>query len=564
MQPEPTLKQPEPTLNQPELTLQQPEPTARQPELTGERLCASGEARVELVLLHGWGSSRECWRGLLPALRPWANVSLLELPGLGARGASGTATGLAARIAEACPEGAVLVGWSLGGQLATLAAALAPQRIRGLVTLASNPNFTVTDTWPGVEAAQLQQMVAAHRVDPRRNLERFEALQSLGQAGAASLRRALAACRGVPEACSAGLEWLGQLDTRGTLAALGQPQLHLLGGNDTLIPSALERSLRDCLAEARCAAVESLPEVGHTLPLQCPDTVGQCLQRFLQEYGLLRTPLPASSALDKEAIAASFGRAASTYDGVAALQQDVGQRLLRRIPRLARPVHRILDLGCGTAWFQAALEQRFPGAAYIGLDLATGMLDYARRERGREGCWVAGDAEQLPLASNSVDLVFSSLAIQWCQRPEMLFAELSRVLRPGGVCVVSTLGPATLHELRSAWAAVDAGRHVNEFLPATALAQAARSLTGGLQWRLEREPLCLQYRHLRELFADLKGIGAHNVHSGRSGGLGGRRALAGMMAAYEQFREGDYLPATYEVYYGLLCKPAAGARGEAA
>ncbi|TXS90704.1 malonyl-ACP O-methyltransferase BioC [Parahaliea maris] len=534
------------------------------PELICERLWANGEPRAELVLLHGWGSSRDCWRGLLASVRPWANVSLLELPGLGAEAAAISATELAARVAEACPEGAVLVGWSLGGQLATLAAAQAPERIHALVTLASNPHFTARGDWPGVDPAQLQQMMAAHRADPRRNLERFEALQSLGQSGAAGLRRSLAACRGTPEACGPGLDWLGQLDTRQALADLVQPQLHLLGTNDTLIPPALARALADCVAGAADASVESLPQAGHALPLQCPDAIGQRLRVFLEERGLLRPSPGGGAVLDKQAIAASFGRAASTYDSVAALQRDVGQRLLARIPPQARRVETVLDLGCGTAYFQPALEQRFPGASYLGLDLATGMLDYARRERGRSGCWVAGDAEQLPLASNSVDLVFSSLAIQWCQRPEALFAELARVLRPGGVCVVSTLGPATLHELRSAWAAVDGERHVNDFLPATTLAQAAFALQGGLDWQLEHESLCLQYRHLRELFAELKGIGAHNVHSERSAGLGGRRALAGMMAAYEAFREGDFLPATYEVYYGLLSKSASGAREEAA
>ena len=77
------------------------------------------------------------------------------------------------------------------------------------------------------------------------------------------------------------------------------------------------------------------------------------------------------------------------------------------------------------------------------------MVEFARRKYPRAGDWLVGDAEHLPLASQSVDLVFSSLAIQWCARPHLLFAELARVLRPGGRCLFTSLGPDTLRELRT-------------------------------------------------------------------------------------------------------------------
>ena len=46
-----------------------------------ENLLATAGAQQELVLLHGWGSNREIWRPMLATLRPWANVTLLNLPG---------------------------------------------------------------------------------------------------------------------------------------------------------------------------------------------------------------------------------------------------------------------------------------------------------------------------------------------------------------------------------------------------------------------------------------------------------------------------------------------------
>lgn len=524
--------------------------------LVYERLLASAGARQELVLLHGWGSSRDCWRPLLAALRPWANVTLVDLPGLGGAGPELELDALLEGLAACAPPRAVYVGWSLGGQVAARFAARFPARVDALVTLASNPHFTALADWPGTVAKQLQLVRQGYSADPARTLQRFEALQALQLPGAPAIRQALSTCR---EACPAGmargLDWLASLDTRDDLARLARPQLHLLGELDQLVPPAVAAALEEHLAGGdSIRRVQLMPGLGHALPLQAPEQVGAALQAFFDRAALWREcPAATASRLDKAAIAGSFSRAASGYDSVACLQRDVGQRLLQRLDAVAGPVASVLDLGCGTGYFLPDLARRFPGAHYIGLDIATGMLAYARRERGRDGCWVAGDAEQLPLAAGSVDLVFSSLAIQWCQQPEALFAELARVLRPGGTCVFSTLGPATLNELRSAWAAVDSHSHVNEFLPAGALERASAG-TAGLGLQLEREGFCMYYQRVRELFDELKTLGAHNVDRNRPAGLGGRRLLGGMMQAYERFREEGRLPASYEVYFGHLVK----------
>jgi malonyl-CoA O-methyltransferase len=166
---------------------------------------------------------------------------------------------------------------------------------------------------------------------------------------------------------------------------------------------------------------------------------------------------------------------------------------------------------------------------------------------------VVGDAESLPLAAGSVDLVFSSLAIQWCYRPDLLFAELARVLAPGGCCVFTSLGPGTLGELRAAWAAVDKHQHVNTFLPPQAL-RAAAGRHSGVTLRLAAEQFTTRYARVGDLLRELKTLGAHNINRQRPAGLTGRRALQGMIAAYEGWRTGGALPATYDVLFGVLEK----------
>ena len=69
----------------------------------------------------------------------------------------------------------------------------------------------------------------------------------------------------------------------------------------------------------------------------------------------------------------------------------------------------------------------------------------------------------------------------------------------------------------------------------------------------------LTYGDVTDLMRDLKAIGASNATSGRNRGLTGRRRLAAVRAAYEQFRQDDRLPATWEVVYGHAWGPGANA-----
>jgi malonyl-CoA O-methyltransferase len=177
------------------------------------------------------------------------------------------------------------------------------------------------------------------------------------------------------------------------------------------------------------------------------------------------------------------------------------------------------------------------------------MIAYARERFGADKLWLVGDAEALPLAAGSVDLVFSSLAFQWCYQPQKLFAELARILSPGGRCLFTSLGPDTLHELRTAWAAVDAHQHVNRFLPLAELEKAARRVPG-MHLSLDREFHRMEYNRVGELLAELKTLGAHNMNRDRPAGLTSRRVMQGMLEAYEAQRDSGVLPATYEVIFG--------------
>ncbi|WEL55943.1 malonyl-ACP O-methyltransferase BioC [Pseudomonas kermanshahensis] len=269
---------------------------------------------------------------------------------------------------------------------------------------------------------------------------------------------------------------------------------------------------------------------------------------------LSRPTLPGALP-DKRQVAASFSRAAASYDSVAALQRDVGLNLLGQLPEGLAP-SRWLDLGSGTGHFSRVLAERFAQASGVAVDIAEGMLRHARNEQRGAQYHVAGDAERLPLRDASVDLVFSSLAVQWCGQFASVLGEARRVLRPGGVLAFSSLCVGTLEELRASWQAVDGLVHVNRFRRFDDYQRLCAG-SGFEQVTLQQRAHVLHYPDVRSLTHELKALGAHNINPGRPSGLTGRARMQGLLQAYEAFRQLQGLPATYQVVYGVLRKPQA-------
>lgn len=272
----------------------------------------------------------------------------------------------------------------------------------------------------------------------------------------------------------------------------------------------------------------------------------------------------AEPGIDKREVARAFGRAATSYDAHAVLQREVLTRLDERLDLMSISPKRIVDAGCGTGLGMGMLQARYPDAEIIGLDLALPMLQAARGQEPAQGlaafikrllpkgtrkAFVCADIERLPLKKSSIDLVWSSLALQWVSDPEAAFRELHRVIAPQGLLLFSTFGPDTLKELRQAFADVDGGSHVSRFLDMHDVGDML--VHAGFQHPvMEMEMLALTYADLKSLMRDLKGIGAHNAAADRARGMMGKTAWHRLQQAYEAFRKAGRLPASYEVIYG--------------
>ena len=267
--------------------------------------------------------------------------------------------------------------------------------------------------------------------------------------------------------------------------------------------------------------------------------------------------------IDKKQVRRAFSRAAQNYDAAAVLQREVCTRMLEKLSCIKLQPSRIIDVGSGTGWGTRQLGERYQKTDIMALDIAIGMLQAARGTSnwwqklfaGKRESFVCADVEALPIAANSVEMVWSNLALQWCNDLPSTFVELKRVLKVEGLLIFSTFGVDTLKELRSAFSEVDGYNHLSRFID---LHDIGDMLVGAgfADPVMEMERITLTYNDVRAVMQDLKSIGAHNATAGRASGMMGKSGWQKITENYEKLRRDGKLPATFEIIYGHAWKPA--------
>ncbi len=268
--------------------------------------------------------------------------------------------------------------------------------------------------------------------------------------------------------------------------------------------------------------------------------------------------------LDKKQLRTAFERAASSYDQAAVLQREISNRMLSRLEYIKYQPDVILDAGSGTGYGSQQLAKRYPASQLIAMDIARAMLLHARPNTAwwqrllpllqQHSYYVCADIEQIPIKNESVGMIWSNLALQWCNDLEHTFAEMHRILRTDGLVMFSTFGPDTLKELRQSFAQVDAFSHVNRFIDMHDIGDLLVH-NGFSTPVMDMEYITLTYPDVTSVMRDLKAIGAHNVTLGRNQGMMGKNKWQKAIAEYEKLRRDGKLPATYEVVYGHAWKP---------
>ncbi|MDX2094584.1 MAG: methyltransferase domain-containing protein [Alphaproteobacteria bacterium] len=245
-----------------------------------------------------------------------------------------------------------------------------------------------------------------------------------------------------------------------------------------------------------------------------------------------------------------FGEAAAQYDARAQFQHVQTRRVLDAAHMLLPEVATLADIGCGTGYFAHEARPLRPRWNILGADIAYGMCEAARARCHA----VNADAIRLPLADASVDGVVSALCYQWVENQPQAFAEVARILKPGGRAIIASLGAATLQELRAS--AQAAGLPIG-LVPMQHCESSVKALRdAGLSVSLSEKRLELvHYPTVAALVESMRAIGAGNHLASAARGLTGPKRWAAMVDAYEQQRMPQGLPATWEHHFFVVNKP---------
>jgi len=280
--------------------------------------------------------------------------------------------------------------------------------------------------------------------------------------------------------------------------------------------------------------------------------------------------------LDKQQIARQFSRAAASYDSVSQLQLAMAARLVEMISWGEEEEKRLLiDLGCGTgagieriltgSHWQTSLpnagkdhsdgsrknEQDRRKLSVIGVDLAPGMIQQAQARLidFPNVQFIVGDMESTQLPGNQADYLYSCASLQWCDS-QAVFQEAHRLLKPGGQVVIATFGPATMHQLRTAYQSI--GEKIIPVHSFESLDRLTANLTAvGLQLVQQScEITNLHYDTPLQMLHSIKSLGATHARDVRRTGLGGRSRLDQLCHHIrQQMSRPEQIELTFEILY---------------
>lgn len=266
-------------------------------------------------------------------------------------------------------------------------------------------------------------------------------------------------------------------------------------------------------------------------------------------------------AIDCERMRGNFSNHAGDYDSYASVQRRVVELLRGRIPGFTSAPGLLLDVGTGTGALAAAVSQSETQHQLVVMDIAHGMTrEAARRLPAVLAC--DGDARTLPFAADTFAGVVSSSVYQWVDCLTTAFAEVARVLKPGGLFALALFGEQTLFELRASHrqaVAEQNGQHSSHVQSFPSRAEVSAALAAaGLSCRDLFSKMEVEYHvDVPDLLRQLKRIGASNAAADRPRGLASRRVMHAMMERYEDgYRCEMGVPASYEVIVALAAKTA--------
>jgi malonyl-CoA O-methyltransferase len=257
----------------------------------------------------------------------------------------------------------------------------------------------------------------------------------------------------------------------------------------------------------------------------------------------------------------ALDRAHPDYDAAAVLQREVAGRMAERLAYIKHAPDMIVDAGARTGFGTQLLRTHFPQSRIVALDVSSSMLQaISKAPSGWKRLLglhtppaiqtVCSDLAHLPLRAASADMLWSNLALH-AYNPEHAIEEAHRVLKPGGLLMLSLFGPDTLKELRECFGADGAA------MPRFTDMHDIGDILSHYHFTtpvMDMETITLTYNDIGGLLQDLRNTGEEYLLPPNLQSIADDALWERVSATYEKFRKDGKLPATFEIVYGHAWK----------
>ena len=249
------------------------------------RIVGKGEP---LVLIHGWGMNSNVWNNIEADLSKYFKLIMINLPGMGGCKLNNDyfMSSIIDSLNKFIPNNAILLGWSLGGQIAIAYQKKFPKKIKHLILVSSTPCFINKKEWNyGVEKDIFEKFASQLLVNWKKTIHQFFLLQLYGEPNirkvTAKLEETILSLgKPDPRALKAGLKLLMDTDCRENLININVKTLIVTGDKDRLTSLASSKYMADIIPDS---SLKIFPGASHIPFLLEPETFVQSILNFVKE-----------------------------------------------------------------------------------------------------------------------------------------------------------------------------------------------------------------------------------------------------------------------------------------
>lgn len=247
-----------------------------------------GSGNKNIIFLHGWGFNAQIWSNVTPYYSKKFKLHVIDLPGYGKNKNFSCyfLSDIIELISRYAPKESVLIGWSLGGLIASKIAIQYPKKFNGLIVISSSPCFCEKKNWPGVKTKILNNFALQLRNNFQNTMNRFFSIQLLGaKKQINNIRKLKENFFSQPEpsfqTLMSGLQILKNTDIRYSLQYLKIPILKIYGNLDILIPKQAIPIIKKLYRTSNTDVV--IPDASHAPFISHPRLCFQVINNFLKK-----------------------------------------------------------------------------------------------------------------------------------------------------------------------------------------------------------------------------------------------------------------------------------------